>query len=113
MHMELLHHKNFETCYSVGEAKEKLIKKDYDLLILDWDLDDGTCMEVIAMARASTSSARQKDALTIVMTGRDSVEDIMTLVENNIKDHIIKPFDHHEFEDKISYALERHHKRLG
>lgn len=113
MHMELLHHKNFETCYSVEEAKKKLTKKDYDLLLLDWDLDDGTCMDVIDMARSSTSSARQKEALTIVITGRNAVEDIMTLVEKNVKDHIIKPFDHHEFEDKISYALERHQKRLG
>ncbi len=113
MHMELLHHKNFETCYSVEEAKQKLIKKDYDLLLLDWDLDDGTCLDVIDMVRASSSSTRLKEALTIVITGRDNVEDIMTLVEMNVKDHIIKPFDHNEFEDKLSYALERHQKRLG
>lgn len=47
------------------------------------------------------------------MTGRNAVEDIMTLVAKDVKDHIIKPFDQYEFEDKIYYALERHQKRMG
>lgn len=111
MHMEQLDHKNFVTCTSVIEAKKMLQTMDFDLLLLDWDLDDGTCMDIIRQARSNKSSKRLKEALTIVITGRNDVEDIMTLVQMNVKDHIIKPFDYAEFEDKIVYALERHHKQ--
>lgn len=112
MHMDLIQHKNYESCNTIEEAKKKIATKDFDLLLLDWDLHDGTCMEIIDVARSTTSSKRLKDSLTIVITGRDAVEDIMTLVDKNVKDHIIKPFDHNEFAEKISYALERHNKRL-
>ena len=113
MQMERLQHKNFDTCRSVEEAINLFSKQDYDLLIVDWDLEDGTCMEIIDKARSGVSSKRLNEALTVVMTGRNAVEDIMTLIAKDVKDHIIKPFDQYEFEDKIYYALERHQKRMG
>nr|BDT29063.1 response regulator [Bacteriovorax sp. HI3] len=107
MHMEQLSHKNFVTCSTVGEAKELMENQDFDLLLLDWDLEDGTCFEIIDYARDTKRSKRLKESIPIVITGRSDVEDIMTLLQKDIKDHIIKPFDYSEFEDKIAYALER------
>ncbi len=110
MHMEQLEHKNFVCCQSVKEAKKMIEVQDFDLLLLDWDLDDGTCFEVMDHARKVERSQRLKEAITIVITGRNDVEDIMTLVQKNISDHIIKPFDYSEFEDKIFYAVKKHHR---
>lgn len=110
MHMEQLEHKNFVCCQSVKEAKKIIEVQDFDLLLLDWDLDDGTCFEVMDHARRIERSQRLKEAITIVITGRNDVEDIMTLVQRNISDHIIKPFDYSEFEDKIFYAVKKHNK---
>ncbi|MBC7713167.1 MAG: response regulator [Rhizobacter sp.] len=113
LHMQELKHKNFVTCQSVKEAKNKLIEQEFDLLLLDWDLEDGTCLEIIDFARSQSSSKRINEAVTIVITGRNDVDDIMTLVQMNVKDHIIKPFDYMEFEDKIYYAIERHQRRVS
>ena len=93
------------------DAKQKLQTNDYDLLLLDWNLDDGTCLDIIEFVKAKPVSARTKAAVTVVITGRDDVDDIMTLLRYGIKDHIIKPFGFQEFEDKIGYALEKNIKR--
>lgn len=110
MHMEQLEHKNFVCCQTVQEAKKRIDVQNFDLLLLDWDMRDGTCFEVMDHARNVNQSQKLKDALTIVITGRNDVDDIMTLIQKNISDHIIKPFDYLEFENKITYALKKHHK---
>ena len=111
MHLTELGHENFDLCHSIRNAKMTLLEKDYDLLLLDWNLDDGTCIDLIEYIRSSTVSERTKASLIVVITGRDSVDDIMTLLRYEVKDTIIKPFDFLEFEDKINYAIEKHLKR--
>lgn len=105
-----LHHTKYETCTSVTAAKKLVNEKEYDLLLLDWNLGDGTCIDLIEYIRANKQKARLNNALIMVVTGRDSVEDIMTLLEYDVKDYMIKPYGFREFEDKLIYALDRHHK---
>ena len=112
MHMEQLKHKNFDMCESVESAKKLISEKDYDLMLLDWNLDDGTCIDLIEFSRAKNQTPRVQQALIMVITGRDDVDDIMTLLRYNVKDHIIKPFDYGDFEEKIIYALDRHKKSV-
>lgn len=111
MHLQDLGHGKFDLCHSIQEAEEKLIQNDFDLLLLDWNLDDGTCIDLIEFIKSESLSERTKSALTMVITGRNDVDDIMTLLSYGVKDHIIKPFEFREFEEKISYALEKHVKR--
>lgn len=112
MHLQELGHKKIELYSDIQSAKSNLETKDYDLLLLDWNLDDGTCLDVIEYIKSQSKSARTKSAVTVVITGRDDVDDIMTLLRYGIKDHIIKPFGFQEFEDKIGYALEKNVKRI-
>lgn len=111
MHLHELGHKNFDLCSGVKEAKISLVDKSYDLLLLDWNLDDGTCIDLIEFIKSSTIAPRTKDALIVVITGRDDVDDIMILLRYGVKDYIIKPFDFAEFEEKIGYGLEKHLKK--
>ena len=111
MHLNDLGHTKFDLCHSVSESKNNLLEKDYDLLLLDWNLDDGTCIDLIDFIKKESLSERTKSALTMVITGRDDVDDIMTLLRYGVKNHIIKPFGFNEFEDKVSYAIEKHLKR--
>ena len=111
MHLHDLGHAKFDLSHSIQEAEKKLIQNDYDLLLLDWNLDDGTCIDLIEFIKSESLSERTKSALTMVITGRNDVDDIMTLLSYGVKDHIIKPFEFSEFEEKISYALEKHSKR--
>lgn len=107
-----LQHLKFNICSSVAEAKKLINEKDYDLFLLDWNLDDGTCLDLIEFIRSKKDNVRLNEALIIAVTGRDDVDDIMTLLKYGVKDYIIKPFDFPEFEDKLIYALERHHQKL-
>lgn len=111
MHLNDMGHSKFDLCHSILEAEKNLSKKDYDLLLLDWNLDDGTCIDLIEFIKNESLSDRTKSALTVVITGRDDVDDIMTLLRYGVKDHIIKPFGFNEFEDKIGYAIEKHIKK--
>ncbi len=111
-HMREFKHDKFQLCASVAEAKNLINKQDFDILLLDWNLDDGTCIDVIQFVRSKTSRKRLMDALVVVITGRNSIDDIMTLLKYDVKDHIIKPFDHAELEDKLAYAIGKHVKSL-
>ena len=107
-----LNHKKFQTCASIAEAKKLINEKDFDLFLLDWNLGDGTCIDLIEFIRTKKDNIRLKQALIIAVTGRDDVDDIMTLLRYDVKDYIIKPFEYSEFEEKLTYALERHTKSL-
>jgi two-component system response regulator PilR (NtrC family) len=109
-HMHELNHLNFQTCSSVTEVKNKTKNNKFDLFLLDWNLSDGTCIDLIDHIRAEEKSRSFNQSVIMVVTGRDSVDDIMTLVHMNVTDQLIKPFDHSEFKEKISYALEKHNK---
>lgn len=107
-HMMGINHDKYQTCLSVNEAINLIKTNHYDLLLLDWNLDDGTCLDIIKFLNTKKSDDNKRMPLVVVITGRNDVEDLMTLLQYDIKDHIIKPFDHAEFKEKISYALERY-----
>ncbi len=111
LNIKELGHKNIDLCNSVLDAKKMLSEKEYDLILLDWNIGDGSCIDVMDFIKKNPVSSRTKGALTMVITGRNSVDDIMTLLRYGVKDTIIKPFDFREFEDKISYAVEKHLKK--
>lgn len=112
MHLQELGHKNYKLCHGVNEAKQSLAKNDYDLLLLDWNLDDGTCLDLIEFIQNSPVSPRTKAAIKMVITGRNDVEDIITLLNYGVKDYLIKPFNFNEFENKLDYALEKGNKKF-
>lgn len=112
MHLQELGHEKIDLSVDVRDAKKLLLSKNYDLLLLDWNLDDGTCLDIIEFIKNNPVSSRTKAAVTVVITGRNDVEDIMTLLRYGINDHIIKPFGFQEFEDKIGYAVEKNVKRI-
>ena len=110
-HLKELGHKNYQLCHGVNEAKKSLSTGDFDLLLLDWNLDDGTCLDLIEYIQTHPVSARTKAAIKMVITGRNDVEDIITLLSHGIKDYLIKPFNFNEFENKLDYALEKSLKK--
>ncbi len=112
-HLEQMNHHRFKSATSIKEAKNLLMKNDFDLFLLDWNLDDGTCIDLIEFLRSNPDRTRLINSLVMVITGRDDVDDIMTLLRYNVKDHIIKPFNYDEFEEKLIYGLDRHVKTLS
>jgi DNA-binding response OmpR family regulator len=110
-HLKQLEHANYQTCTSIAQAKKLMKEKKFDLLLLDWNLGDGTCIDLIEFIRSKKENIDLNGALIMAVTGRDSAEDIITLLKYDVKDYIIKPFGLVEFEEKLIYARERHQKK--
>lgn len=110
-YMEEIKHKKFQTCASVAEAKMLVDQHEFDLFLLDWNLGDGTCLDLIKFVRSKKDNIRLTNALIMVVTGRNDIDDTFTLLKHNVTDQLIKPFDYNEFEEKLSYAILRHSKK--
>lgn len=92
------------TAATVAQSKSLIKEKRFDVYLLDWNLGDGTCIDIVEF----TKSVRPKDnPLQIVITARNEMEDIMLLLEHKITDIIIKPFDFEEFREKVTYAFSK------
>jgi DNA-binding response OmpR family regulator len=104
-------HSKFKSCNNLRSAIETISENDFDLILLDWNLGDGTCIDLIEAIKIHSSSERTRAATVVVITGRNEIDDMMTLLKYKIDDQIIKPFDFLEFEEKIDYALEKRNKK--
>jgi DNA-binding response OmpR family regulator len=109
-YLERLEHKNILKAYSLAGAKKLIDEHDFDLLILDQNLGDGTCYDLMDYLRTFVERKRLLDALPVIITGTASIENTMRLRLNHVYDQIIKPFDFFEFQEKLAYALENHKK---
>jgi DNA-binding response OmpR family regulator len=109
-YVQRLGHKNITKAYSVTQANELIRDNDYDLIFLDQNLGDGTCYEIMDYMRTQDKRKRIVDALTIIVTGVQTIESTMSFRMRNIRDQIIKPFDFFEFQEKLTYALDNHKK---
>lgn len=104
-HLKRLEHSNYVTCTSLTEAIKLTSKKYYDILILDWNLQDGTGIDLLQTIRSENHKIDYTESLIVAITGRNDVSDILTLLEHNVKDFIIKPFGQKEFDSVLTYAL--------
>lgn len=109
-YLKQMGHRHFKTCINLEEAYKILKEEDFHLLILDWNLPDGSCFDLINHIRKNVQSEITKNSLVIVETGRNDVDDIMTLLRFNVLHHLIKPYEFSEFEEKLSYAIDKHLK---
>jgi DNA-binding response OmpR family regulator len=82
---------------------DSIQKKDFDLLILDWELPDTTGIEVLKWIRTNLGW----DKPVLFMTVRDSKEDIVTALEHGADDYMVKPADRHEFLARINTLVRR------
>ena len=96
-----------ESADSLKETSEILLQNKIQFLITDWAFQDGSCIELIEKLRKTSD---YKNLPIMVVTGRDSIDDLMTLVQLDVKDHLVKPFTFVEFEEKLNYCWERKQK---
>ena len=95
---------NFEICRTISEARDVLKKKEFDLLIFDINLPDGSglelCREVRHMVKVPIA----------LLTAKDMELDIVTGLESGADDYITKPFS--LTEQKILYLLVSNPNRI-
>lgn len=91
-----------DTFETVREGWQNLISDSYDLAILDWDLPDGTGVELCRRYRDNGGRAP-----VLMMTGRKELDDKEFGLEAGADDYVTKPFALRELLARIKSLLRR------
>jgi DNA-binding response OmpR family regulator len=70
---------------TVAEAKALLAERSYDAVLLDWQLPDGSGLDVCAAVRA-----RSREVHIIMFTGRDEHTDRLRAFDAGVDDYVVK-----------------------
>lgn len=74
-----------EQAATVAEAKALLLERSYDAVLLDWQLPDGSGLDVCTVIRA-----RSREVHIIMLTGRDSQTDRLRAFDAGVDDYVVK-----------------------
>lgn len=85
-----------------ADATHSLKVADYDILILDWSLPDGTGIELCKQYRALGGNKP-----ILMLTARESSRDKVTGLTAGADDYVVKPFDPDELVARIKALLRR------
>ncbi|MFD1552957.1 sigma-54-dependent Fis family transcriptional regulator [Putridiphycobacter roseus] len=101
---KFLTRKGFEItcCSSVIEAIKTLTTKPFDLLLLDYKLNDGIGLDIISKA-----NELELKTVSIIMTRFDDVKLAVKSIKKGAFDYITKPINHEELLMMIDLALSK------
>jgi len=88
--------------HNVSEALEFIKSYQYDLIVLDWLLPDGTGIEIVKAYRDARGLSP-----VIMLTGKGQVSDKETGLDAGADDYLTKPFDARELAARIRALLRR------
>lgn len=91
-----------ELCTALSQAQSILPGKDFDLLILDVNLPDGSGLDLLQDARRRHSSVP-----VILLTANDLETDIVLGLESGADDYITKPFSLAILRARVNAQLRR------
>ena len=85
------------------EAIDLLLKEDtavFDLILLDWEMPRVTGPEVVKALREANVQTP-----IIMLTSKNSVEDITMMLDLGVNDYMMKPFTPDLIQDKVQTVL--------
>ncbi len=91
-----------DVAYDGEEGAFMALENDYDLVILDLMLPKMNGMEILKKIRES-----RKDVPVLILTAKDSIEDIVAGLEGGSDDYLTKPFAFAELLARIRALLRR------
>lgn len=91
-----------DSALTVSDARQTLTKNEFDLIVLDWELPDGTGIALCDELRGTGSGAG-----ILMLTGRSHIEDRVTGLDTGADDYLTKPFHAKELKARIRTLLER------
>lgn len=83
-------------------AEDALAVESYDVILLDWNLPDGSGVEVLTNLRARRSATP-----VLILTARLAVDDRVSALDLGADDYLTKPFDLRELEARIRALIRR------
>ena len=91
---------SLDEAYNGKECLAKLESNKYDLILLDWEMPVMTGPETFAELKKKGISIP-----VVMMTSRNSMEDIDKMITAGVAEYIIKPFTEDIVFEKIGMAL--------
>jgi DNA-binding response OmpR family regulator len=97
-----------DVALSAGDADFKVRTSGYDLICLDWNLPDGSGLDLCAALVAGDVPTFEGDRPRILMlTARDAVEDRVAGLDSGADDYLVKPFALAELSARVRALLRR------
>ena len=90
-----------EIANNLKEGKNRLAEKQYQLLILDWNLPDGDGLEFYRRQREMLSMP------VLILTARDTEQDEIAGLEAGVEEYITKPFRVGILRARVKALIER------
>lgn len=89
---------------SNGRAAEAALDEDEDiaLLVLDWVMPE---VDGVELCRRVRSSSRTRPQYVILLTGRNSRQDLITGLDAGADDYLVKPFNPDELSARLRVGL--------
>ncbi len=93
---------------TIAEALEKVAFTEYDLLILDVMLPDGTGFDLLRRIREGNATcASGRDVRVLMLTARSGVDDRVEGLDSGADDYLTKPFAFAELQARVRALLRR------
>lgn len=93
---------------SVAAAELKLRSAAYDLVVLDWNLPDGSglnlCQDLVSGELPTLDGERPR---VLMLTARDGIEDRVAGLDSGADDYLVKPFALAELSARVRALLRR------
>ncbi|NIR51970.1 response regulator transcription factor [candidate division KSB1 bacterium] len=92
-----------ERAATFDEASERIAVYQYDLVIVDLGLPDGSGLDLITEIKQ-----KETDTGILILTARDAIEDKVSGLDLGADDYMTKPFHKSELNARIRSILRRH-----
>lgn len=96
-------HYTIERAGTCKEAKERLAFYEYDLILLDWELPDGSGVSILKEHRN-----RGQMTPVLMLTGKRDIENKEEGLDAGADDYLTKPFHMKELSARVRALLRRH-----
>lgn len=97
-----------EICYSVKTSLKTLENKKFDLLLMDYRLGDGDCLQIMDWLKRKGTSIP-----AIVMTGYDDVRTAVLAMKKGVYDYITKPINPEELLMTVEASLKENSEKAS
>jgi DNA-binding response OmpR family regulator len=99
-----------DIAHTAADADLKLRSAGYDIAVLDWNLPDGSGLELCRGLVGGTLPTLEGERPRILMlTARDDVEDRVAGLDSGADDYLVKPFALAELSARVRALLRRDH----
>lgn len=104
MLVDFLEHERYsvEHADTASQAKALLKVYGYDLLVLDWELPDGSGIDILKTFRNAGGKTP-----VIMLTGKRALDDKEVGLDSGADDYLTKPFDMRELSARLRALLRR------